>query len=351
MTALPHQIPARLQQLNQSPHIASAYNICLNLEASLQADEDNGRNVSRQMIYCRILGYLIHYVPSDHGLENLLEEISSCNGDHPRLLSLGEMYFDCYIREFRASKGRTPTASNHSSRPSFNLIQDMVGDMLVATPQTHAQAEANALIRDGFRCVVTGTYNFDLVRSNRELQELVRSEGSRSGSTECAYIFAEPTNTDTARGSDDRDGTASMWAVIAHFGHAELRDELNGSKIHRLENVITFDSHFHYFFNHLYIWFVATDEINKYKLEGVRGISLCHYPEYVTFTTRDPAKLPVPSPTYLAIHATCAKVANLSGAADYIDKLDQDMEDIMTLDPDSASAETLEHALSQVLVS
>ena len=73
--------------------------------------------------------------------------------------------------------------------------------------------------------------------------------------------------------------------------------------------------------------------------------------EYATFTTPDPVKLPVPSPTYLAIHAACAKATHLSGASECIDKLYRDMEDGTTLDPNGASAEVLEHAIFELQAS
>lgn len=75
------------------------------------------------------------------------------------------------------------------------------------------------------------------------------------------------------------------------------------------------------------------------------------YPEYVTFTTPDPVNLPVPSPTYLAIHAACAKVAHLSGAAERIDEYHRDMEDRKVLDPNGSSANTLEHAMFKLQTS
>lgn len=71
---------------------------------------------------------------------------------------------------------------------------------------------------------------------------------------------------------------------------------------------------FHADFDELMVWFVATDEENKYTLQATDPTILRGYPEYVTFTTPDTVNLPVPSPTYLAIHAACAKVAHLSGA-------------------------------------
>jgi hypothetical protein len=99
--------------------------------------------------------------------------------------------------------------------------------------------------------------------------------------------------------------------------------------------------------------FVGTyqEEKNKYKLEAAKDFVLRDYPEYVTFSTPDPVKFPVPSPTYLAIHAACAKVAHLSGAAEFIDKLDRDIEDGKTLDPNGSSANMLEHAMSKLQTS
>jgi hypothetical protein len=49
-----------------------------------------------------------------------------------------------------------------------------------------------------------------------------------------------------------------MWSVMNGFGHDKLPDELNGSKIHRLENVMTVVSGFRTLFDQLKVWFVLT---------------------------------------------------------------------------------------------
>ena len=55
------------------------------------------------------------------------------------------------------------------------------------------------------------------------------------------------------------------------------------------------------------------NEENKYKLESpFDGLYIWDYPKYVKFTTQDPVKYPVPSRTYLDIHAACARIAHLS---------------------------------------
>lgn len=68
----------------------------------------------------------------------------------------------------------------------------------------------------------------------------------------------------------------------------------------------------------------------------------------MTFTTPDPVNLPLPSPHLLALHATCAQVANLSGAKKYLDSVFQDMEEMDVLAEDGSSTEVLHHALMTV---
>ena len=94
MTSLPSHVPSGLQH---SADVVSAYNICLRVEKDLQSTIDKGEKVENNLVYIRILGYLIHLVPGDRGLKTVVEEISSCHGE-PALLAVGQMYYDHYIR-------------------------------------------------------------------------------------------------------------------------------------------------------------------------------------------------------------------------------------------------------------
>jgi hypothetical protein len=49
-----------------------------------------------------------------------------------------------------------------------------------------------------------------------------------------------------------------MWAVMEHFGYKELPEELNGAKVHRLENVMTVVPGFHMRFD--------TEAVSKAKI-------------------------------------------------------------------------------------
>ncbi|KDR73312.1 hypothetical protein GALMADRAFT_270137 [Galerina marginata CBS 339.88] len=339
MTPLPPKVPERLQD-DVHVHAVSAYNICLSVESSLQLAVNNGENVEKDIIYIRILGYLIHFVPTDLGLTVVVAEIFSAKSDRD-LLNVGKTYFDHFIRAFRANRGRTPTPSNHASPRSFDTVADMVNDTLEHAPQSHSTAKKHALIRDGYCCVVTGKYDMDSVLVIKELRDKLNADRSlETDGTQCAHIFAEFTNQDIELGPHK--------VFIIRFGYTQLPDDLNGSNVHRLENVMTVAPGFQLAFDQLKVWLVATNVENKYKLEATERFFLNGYPKFVTFKTPDPVKFPVPSAVYLSIHAACAKITHLSGAGACIDEFYRDMYDSTTLDPNGASAEMLEHALFEL---
>lgn len=49
-----------------------------------------------------------------------------------------------------------------------------------------------------------------------------------------------------------------MWAVMDRFGYKQIPSNLNGNKIHRLENVLTLDIGVHSLFDRLKLWFEPT---------------------------------------------------------------------------------------------
>jgi hypothetical protein len=99
MISLPPQVPPRLQHL---AHVVSAYNICLRLEDSLQKERKEIKDVEKKLVekklvYIRILGFLIHHIPSDRGVKTVVYEISSSE-DNSALLEVGKMYYNHYMR-------------------------------------------------------------------------------------------------------------------------------------------------------------------------------------------------------------------------------------------------------------
>jgi hypothetical protein len=65
---------------------------------------------------------------------------------------------------------------------------------------------------------------------------------------------------------------------------------------------------------------VVECQTNTYNIRAREAVDLqlC-LPNPITLTSQDP-QAALPNPRYLAIHASCCRVAKLSGAADYLDR-------------------------------
>ena len=64
-----------------------------------------------------------------------------------------------------------------------------------------------ALVRDGFRCIVTGIYDYRFLRESTELEQERTGSGVGASATECAHII--PQSIATISGVDDKD--AKVW--------------------------------------------------------------------------------------------------------------------------------------------
>jgi hypothetical protein len=84
---------------------------------------------------------------------------------------------------------------------------------------------------------------------------------------------------------------------------------------------------------------------HSYYVRGKDAAYTRGLPLMVTFTSTNPA-FALPDPCYLRIHAACARVANLSGAGEYVDRIFRDMEDTRVLASNGSSGDTLSYALT-----
>ncbi|KAI6125336.1 hypothetical protein EDD16DRAFT_1690905 [Pisolithus croceorrhizus] len=332
--ALPpgNTLPLWIQQHPCSHEIESAYNICLDLERWIQREADLGVEMEKAMICCRILGYLFHHFPS-RDIKPFVGEIVTTGGQPEELLKLGEHFYAYLVKLYMSYKGITPAPSSHSSRWSVDNLVGKIETELNGAPPNHQTAKKLALIRDGFQCVVTKVYDNCIASSNRTLEQAV-IDGAPKGITQCAHIFPESIINKIESGSNKENYATTVWAVLDRFGYRDLRQDLSGASIHRLDNVMTMD-----------IYFTATEVPNRYKLEAIRDYFLANRPRYVSFSTPDAEEYPLPNRTYLAIHATCAKVAHLSGAAEHIEEVLERMEDTRVLAEDGGSSEVLYTAI------
>ncbi|KAF7441301.1 hypothetical protein PC9H_001650 [Pleurotus ostreatus] len=287
-----------------TPNALSAYNVCFDFKQSASTQKND-----EYLIAARVLGYLTLHAPSHHALAEVVETIHSCRQNNLTLSALGEAFIVWFVRPFKKYKGQTPDSSLHPSRPS-SVDEDAAAlkTSIQEAPRDHSAAKRHLIAYGGLIA------------------------------TQCAHITPASTYFDvniTTRDStpdpNEKDYAASVLAVLKRFGYDV--DTLNGAGVHSLFNVMTLE---------------RNETANSYRLKVANPLYLPGGPAVVTFSTPDPEHLPVPSPHLLSLHAACAKVANLSGAAEYLDNLDREMEATKVLAFDGGSAETLYYAIARL---
>ncbi|KAI9455641.1 hypothetical protein HD554DRAFT_1032484 [Boletus coccyginus] len=316
----------------------SAYKICLDYEEELAAFEDKLRNV-------RILGFLLLHVPN----QGVRSEVTKCihSLKHSSdLTDVGAFFERSVILPFKKYRGRTPKPSERPSRPSFEVVKDQVKVDITLAPENHEDAKDRALVRDNWRCVVTGI--LDCRAPERIIAQL--DPTTVGVYTQCTHIIPEDMCFGVEPKSKENiklDYSASVLAVLKRFGCDINR--FNGENVHSLTNVISVESNVHEAFDRLMLYFEATSHEDRYE---VKWFGLKPHPnvrQFVEFSTSDPENLPVPAYELLALHATCCKVAHFSGAAEYIDEIYRDADKLDVLSADGTSGDILDYVLLSLL--
>lgn len=89
---------------------------------------------------------------------------------------------------------------------------------------------------------------------------------------------------------------------------------------------------------------------NTYFLRATHGAYLAGCVRGpITLTSAEPS-YNLPNPNFLKLHAYCCRVANLSGAAEYIDSQLDELFNTDVLCQDGSSADVLKFALQEIIV-
>ncbi|KAF8908574.1 hypothetical protein CPB84DRAFT_1843468 [Gymnopilus junonius] len=289
--------------------VLEAYRRVVSLEKTLEDGKDD-----KKLLCVRILGYLLLEAPSHEARLAVARRVRSSETDDA-LIDLGKWYFNHFILPFRVIRIYNEPWPTPYMGPFCESIEDMSRVLTVETPMNRSQTTQNALVRDGFRCVVTGLYDLFSVENNAELESSFNAESQRSSGTDCASFLKNDPHQYLL--------SSTLWEIMDEFGYENVTEELRGEKTHRLENAITLSRNVHEEFNHLDLWLELTENENVYRVIAIdpKHFNASLLRSTVTCTTPDKEKLPLPSPSYVSIHAACAKVAQLSGAASYITKV------------------------------
>ncbi|EKM57142.1 uncharacterized protein PHACADRAFT_91812, partial [Phanerochaete carnosa HHB-10118-sp] len=236
----------------------------------------------------------------------------------------------------RGSKGRTPTPSEHPSRPSFGALQQKKVALAAEAPLNHHTAKIRA---NDYKCMLTGYPDYHFLDPSVTPQF--------ESDTHLSHIIPRSLNqgiSSTRTKARSSAYSATVWTILERYANISFT-ELNGPGLHRLENVLTLDSRLHNKFDELNLWLEAVPDSEHAYSVRCYPVGDPRIQNPVRFTTPDTQEYPFPDPRYLKLHAACARVYHLSGAAEYIESFQREIEDTMVLADNGSSAEMLAFAL------
>ncbi|KAJ7834823.1 hypothetical protein B0H14DRAFT_2797991 [Mycena olivaceomarginata] len=244
----------------------------------------------------------------------------------------GLFYRNHLMRVFRSDGGPVPTASHHPSRPSMEQVRERIIKEM-QTPTTEPDARRHTLIRDGYRCVLTGAYDSNSCDKYPDLDARATAEQANVTNTQCINILKA-------------EYAASAMVILKMFGLTDKAESLVGTQKFSLVH---------------FLFFIFPRQPNTYDVCAAK-------PSFFTRTVGPPHRRvtfkvdpdveaacrannkPVPalpSPTLLAIRAACSRVAHMSGAAEQIDQVLRDLEDTRIMAEDGSTVDLLTSRLLQ----
>ncbi|KAH6890703.1 hypothetical protein BKA70DRAFT_1202019, partial [Coprinopsis sp. MPI-PUGE-AT-0042] len=326
----------------------SAYDVCLSMET--------GASGLLDLIYARILGYLLLHVVLDSGRVCIGKEILQCQGYLPKLHFLAQGYQQHLLQAVRpyGSEGSGSSSSNCASSEA-DLDDDFVTIPVQEPSASYLATKDAALRRDSFKCLITGFHDSDYV-AYCILNGLPMPEG-QSVPTEATHIFppylGQSHCQDKALKSE---WSGTVWSQLKHFGVE--REELAGDKVHHLGNIMTLAIDMHIKFQRLKLWFEADPYHADNRHFVTHAQMAAHLPENRQVISTDPnpdAEYVSPNPKFLRAHGAICRIAHLSGAARFMDRYERindfDESNTRVLASDGSSADWLQMRLRAMLIS
>ncbi|KAH6904805.1 hypothetical protein BKA70DRAFT_1295150 [Coprinopsis sp. MPI-PUGE-AT-0042] len=301
----------------------NAYDRCLDLLAEA--------HTALEQIHARILGYLLLYALDPRGRTWVAEEIIRCGGETPKLHELAQVYQDHFFPAFLQHRKRIPAPSPHPSNPDHDQDSVQFFSAIVPPPTSHQAAKQAALRRDNFRCILTRHNDHLHVQECRQ-QGLPIPQGP-SGITNSAHIFPPFLNDIPALDEPDpnhkREWSGTVWTIMKNFGGLVVLNELDGAQMHRLGNILTLHTAYHGLFDALSLWLEPDPAYN----DDIHFIVHSHEPSFlfqgvdrhITFANAEHGtNHELPNPRFLKIHAAACRIAHLSGAAEVMERWDNE---------------------------
>ncbi|KZT10242.1 uncharacterized protein LAESUDRAFT_721578 [Laetiporus sulphureus 93-53] len=280
-----------------------------------------------------LLRAAILYAPSLRGKLNIAWAVHDVGPE--QLTDLAYYYWTNIIVRVRSAGGRTPAPSSHPSRKDFEPT------VKPEPAKGLSVLKAEALVRDGYKCVITEKVDW------KHVAEVKIRTGL--GKAEAAHIMPFSLNDFEETNVPTLANKTAIWTALQAFS-GRILDGLKGNGINSLENVLTLEACMHQMFGELVLALEPVEaKPNVYRILtwGNATDSREFLPEVVTLSDHSNSGKALPNRAYLSLHAAICKVLHASGRAEELDRILEDLNEGETpvLSHDGSTADLLEIAL------
>ncbi|KAF7315029.1 hypothetical protein MIND_00017100 [Mycena indigotica] len=243
----------------------------LRAEAYAEADAfSTGSKFKDKLIGVRVIGYFLvdffshtHFTYGTHPYKRLIAEITSCRCKDSALedlCNLGLLYRNHLLRIFHSDARPVYNDPNSPSLPSFELKRQRI--LALQTSTKDSDVRDRALLRDGFRCKLTGCYDIVATVTYPELEARRLTDNEGAGVVQCAHIFSQSSDNQEAY-------SASADAILELFcvGHEQWVGTRLG--VHRDANLLCMDGNLYSLFNEMLVWLEEVNDQARTSLPPV----------------------------------------------------------------------------------
>ncbi|GAA92346.1 hypothetical protein AKAW_10460 [Aspergillus luchuensis IFO 4308] len=249
------------------------------------------------------------------------------------LESFAEYIVDNFLLPLRASSVKTPQATPTALSLSQTPTQ-------VGTRQRVSALRKACLVRYHHRCVISR--KFDIVEARKRSAEdrdnckdddgnLLSSE-ARGGFQylEVAHILPHSLTTVAQGESELSESKTNVFRILDMFDPG-LSHRLDGANIDRPVNALTLTLEYHRLLGEFQIYFEPTGRPHEYKIDSLEDSPFLRdplFPVTRTLSLSPNRTIDPPDPRLLRVHCAIAHIMKLSGAAEHIEKVLRDMEEV-----------------------
>jgi hypothetical protein len=257
------------------------------------------------------------HLPEREGQHNLAIDVYD-TAQAGTLRQLRNHLEDTLLQAIRAKGGKTPATVTPSPRPAAEAtVEELASHHIqAATRADQPGLKERCEKRDGYRCIVTGTWHPDHC-----------PEGEQFGDLQAAHII--PFALGSFQNDVEQQGLNIIWEAIYRY-FPSVRSCLGVADVNREENIITVFAPLHNQFGTFRFVLEKTETYNRYYIKTFREFSNRFLPwlpcdGFITLRSYD-GRYPLPDPNLLALHTAIGNILHATGSSERIEKILRDFE-------------------------